>query len=95
MRHARLNAYRWMLAAIVVVCWGAIVVNTAAQMTMTDWIDRRLTVIETQNLYGRVLVLESDMTELKWLSRTAAAALVGQFASALMRTLKRRQQDGT
>jgi hypothetical protein len=94
MRHQLwLRLSRWILVSIILVCIGLIVANTAAQMTMTDWIDRRLTVIESQNLFGRVLVLESEMVEIKWLSRTAVVALIGQFAAALMRTMKRQQNE--
>ena len=83
---------RWFVVCIVVASMGMIIVN--GQMTMTDWLERRVTTIEAQNLYGRVLVLESDMIELKWLSRMATAALVGQFGSMVIRAInKRRQED--
>ncbi len=91
---------RWVLVCVTLASIGFIVVN--AQMTLAEWNDRRLSVLEQQkdiivtnqsDLSGRVLVLESDMVELKWLSRTATVALVGQFASLLIRAIKRKQQD--
>jgi len=69
--------------------------NAPAPVTnFSDWainiLDRRLSTIESQNLDGRLRVNESDMAELKWLSRSVAVAVIGQFAVAGMAALKRR-----
>lgn len=55
----------------------------AQQQNIQDyWSDRRLTAIESQNLDARLRVVESDMFEVKWLTRTVTATLIGQFILA-------------
>lgn len=62
--------------------------------SFSDWavneLSRRVTSIEGENLDGRLRVVESDMAELKWLSRSVAVAVIGQFAVAGMGVLKKR-----
>lgn len=71
----------------------ATLVLTAAQMTLPEWTDRRLSVLEAQNLHGRLLVIESDVNEIKFLQRTVTVALIGQFAAVGWGALKRRKLD--
>ncbi len=57
-------------------------VSAMARAAQADWSDRRLTTLENYNLDARIRVLESDMFEVKWLSRTVTATLIGQFILA-------------
>jgi hypothetical protein len=88
------SVVRPMLAVSVALSALLLVVNMAvAQTSYTDWaiteMSRRLTLIEGQNIESRLRVLESDMAELKWLSRSVAVAVIGQFAVAGMGALRR------
>lgn len=84
------------LLLTVILCWALVLTNLYAQSTttMVDWLDRRVSVIESQNIDGRLRVLESDMSELKWLSRSVAAAMIGQFAISGMSLLRRNRGGG-
>ncbi len=46
-------------------------------------LERRIADID-KDLSGRVRVLESDMAEVKWLSRAVTAAVIGQLVMAGM-----------
>ena len=66
-----------------------------AQQTMDYWsgvsvLDRKVSMLESQNLDGRLRVVESDMFEVKWLTRTVTATLIGQFIIAGI-SLRRKQ----
>lgn len=56
--------------------------QSAQQNILDYWSDRRLTNLESQNLDARLRVVESDMFEVKWLTRTVTATLIGQFILA-------------
>lgn len=77
---------RALLIAILATVGWLFVVHLAAQI---DWNDRRITVIEAQNLDARVRVLENDMSEIILISRSVAIAVIGQFAIAAYSAIKK------
>ncbi len=78
------------ISLMAVVTISAYARSANAQQTMIDWNDRRLTNLENLNLDARLRVVESDMFEVKWLTRTVTATLIGQFILAGI-SLRRKQ----
>ena len=69
-------------------------VNVQQRMAVDD-LGRRLTVLENVQTPERLRVLESDMTELKWLARGAAAGVVGQLILGLGWGLRPRRPEAS
>lgn len=67
-------------------------VNIQLRMSTED-LQRRVTKLESDDYAGRLRVLESDMTEVKWLARGAAAAVMGQLLLAAGVGVRRRTGD--
>lgn len=56
------------------------VVLAQTPSTYAEWVGKRVEVLEAQNFDGRLRVLESDMGEVKYLTRTITTVMIGQFA---------------
>lgn len=63
--------------------------GAALAQAAVDWNDRRITAIEAQNLHGRLQVLESDMSEIKLLSRMVAGIVISQLAITAAGAIRR------
>lgn len=80
MRVLRLWILRVLLIELLVIS-GYVAVIVHAQDLAT--LERRVAEID-KGLSGRVLVLESDMAEVKWLTRGVTMAVIGQLVVAGM-----------
>lgn len=67
-------------------------VNIQLRMATED-MQRRVGKLESDDYAGRLRVLESDMTEVKWLARGAAAAVMGQLLLAAGVGVRRRSGE--
>ena len=84
-----------LLAQLIVHTGIALVVAQSIQPSISTQVElnsagltelqRRLASLDAQDVPGRVRVLESDMSEVKWLIRGVAAAMIGQLSIAVMR----------
>ncbi len=100
MRRQRVVAVLSLIALMSMFAVAAAQTTRAAQQAgpaqpFSDWavneLSRRVTILEGQSLDGRVRVLESDVAELKWMSRGVALAVAGQLV-AIVIGLKRKGQ---
>jgi hypothetical protein len=69
------------------------IINERQRYIMDDF-NRRLMALENERYASRMAVLESDMSEVKWLGRGLALAIFGQLSLTVM-SWRRRQQSET
>lgn len=79
-QHARTVA---VICLMVSVALGMTALTVHAQATAFDYLNLRVSGIEALNIDRRLSVLESNMSELTWISRTVAAAVVGHLTLAI------------
>ena len=88
-----------LLAVFGVIAFGVIwnVVLAQRASAYSDWaineLSRRITIVEAQQLDGRLRVVESDMAEVKYLTRAVVIAVIGQLAVGGIGMLRRRGQN--
>lgn len=59
-------------------------VETAVQTVRIENLTERVRRIEDANLDGRLRTVESDMVEVKWLSRGVTAAIIGHLVATIL-----------
>ena len=78
----RIWMVRLLLAELLILSGYAMTIARAQEIPIAS-LQRQLSDMD-KDLSGRVRVLESDMAEVKWLSRAVTAAVIGQLVMAGM-----------
>lgn len=98
----RLNLFRLVVSVLIVLLASVILYGATQTATLNsdrlDYIERRLNVIEGQNLAIQVAVMRSQLdsiVKLLWWVLGLAAANMLQLASQLLPLLSRRRNDDT
>lgn len=79
------------IAAALVAAQSQETINATQNLRLDD-VSRRVERFEAADVLARVALLESSVAEIKWLTRSAAVAVVGQLVLSIME--RRRAKAG-